>query len=281
MMDSADLISLEVEVRDLIGEETAKFWTQAKAFRAINDEMSRLARRIIALDKGYFEVVVTPTPAASYVLPRNCILVRNVELYVDNGWMQPRWISDHTRGHYQTIGAGYPWAVRVQDNTLYFENGIGSASQMRVNYTRMPADMVYATLASGSATTAVFAAGSVSVLDDVYIGDTIKVLSGTGVYQISTATDYVASTRTLTIPSGATLDNTSVVSWLLPEPLNKFSDIVVAGAAMRLLMRRRDDNLYKMIQENYDRDVADMMDVLAQRQTVGAEHGNYQPNGDD
>jgi hypothetical protein len=243
--------------------------------------MGRLSRQIIALDKGYFDTVVTPTPAASYTLPRNCILIRNVELYVDGGWMQPRWISDHARGHYQTTGSTYPWAVRVQDNTIYFENGIGGASQMRVNYTRMPADMVYATLASGSATTAVFSAGAVSAVDDIYIGDTIKVLSGTGIYQVSTATDYVASTRTLTIPSGATLDNTSVVSWILPEPLNKFSDIVVAGSAMRLLMRRRDETLYTMIKDSYVSDVSDMLNVLSQRQTAGAEHGNYQPNGDD
>ena len=279
MIDQTDLLSLEIEIRSLIGEETAKFWTQSRVFKAINAEVTRLCRKVIALDRGYFEVSYAPTAAATISLPLGCFIVRNVELYIDGQWFQPDFISDHQRGQYQTTGTTFPGAVQFTDNTLVFENGIGSASSLRVKYARLPAAMIYATLTGGSATTAVLP--SAIAIDDVYIGDRFAVLAGTGLGQLSTVTDYVASTKTCTIASGATLDATSVVSWLLPEPLAKYPDVVAEGAAIRLLGRNRDKERADELRNDYSQDLQDMLDMLSQRQTEQVTRGNYIPRGDD
>ena len=279
MIDGTDLISLETDVRDLIGEETAKFWTQARVFRAINSEVMRLARRVIALDNGWFDKTYTPTVASSITLPVNCYLVRNLELYVDNQWMSPTFIGDHQRGVYQDTSnsSTFPSAAYFEGGTIVFQSGIGSASQCRIKYARLPAEMRYETLASGSATTAVMSSGS--AIDDVYIGDKFVVLSGTGAGQISTITDYVASTYTLTVASGATLDSTTIISWLLPDPLAKYPDVVALGAAIRLLHRRRDSELIGNLMQEYQMDVQDMLEALSQRQTLQAQRGNFIPDG--
>jgi len=280
MIDRTDLVSLETDVRSLIGEEVAKFWTQDRVFRAINAEVLRLCRKIISLDNGYLEQIYTATAATTITLPLNCYIVRNVELYQNDVWVSPKWINDHARGQYQ-VGSGTSNADAVQfyDGSITFESGIGSASSCRIKYARLPAAMFYQTLAGGSATTAVL--GSGSVIDDVYIGDRFVVLEGTGLGQLSTVSDYVASTLTCTIASGATLDNTTVVSTLLPEPLAKWPDLVACGAALRLLSRNRDADRYQMIQQDYQMDMTDMVESLSQRQTEQARHGNYLPQGDE
>jgi hypothetical protein len=277
MIDQTDLLSLEVEVRSLIGEETAKFWTQDRVFKAINAEVIRLCRGVIALDKGYLEEAYTPTAATTVTLPLNCFLVRNVELYVDAAWRQPTWITDHQRGQYQS--SSYPGAVQFTGNTLVFEDGIGTATSLRIKYARLPAAMLYQTIASGSATTAVLSDGS--VMDDVYNGDRFAVLAGTGLGQVSTITDYVGSTKTCTIASGATLDATTVISTLLPEPLSKYPDVVAQGAAIRLLGRNRDKERADDLRSDYAMDLQDMMSALDQRQTEQVQRGNFIPAGDE
>ena len=280
MIDGTDLISLETDVRDLIGEETARLWTQARVFRAINSEVMRLARKVIDLDSGYFETSTTLTPSASMDLPVNCYLIRNLEAQISGAWYGLRWIEDNQKGQYQQYGTSSttaPVAVRFVDSALVLEGSYSGCSSVRIQYARLPAEMRYETLSSGSATTAVMSSGS--AIDDVYVGDRFIVLSGTGEGQISTVTDYVASTKTLTIASGATLDSTTVISWLLPEPLSKWPDLVVTGAAIRLLSRRRDMELIESLMQQYLMDVSDMTAALGQRQTDQALRVNYIPDG--
>lgn len=284
MIEAIDLLSLETSVRDYIGEEQAKFWTQARVFRAINSEMLTLARRIIALDKGWFEVVATPTPADSYALPTNCHLVRNVQLYIGGAWTSPNPIGDHARGQYQSFSTSgnYPYAWRVQDNTIHFESGIGSATQMRVCYARLPASMQYQNVSATTSTTVQFSTGA--NIDDVYIGDRVLVTGGTGAGQTNAVTDYVASTYTITVSSWANggVDTTSYISWMLPHPLSDYPDVVALGAARELLMRRRDTEMVQVVSSMYEPKVIEMLETLSQRQTMAADRGNFLSDwGDD
>ena len=280
MIDQTDLLSLEIEVRSLIGEEVAKFWTQARVFRAINAETMRLLRKIVGLDNGWMEQTTTVTAAATVNLPINCFIVRNVEVYENGKWRQPRWINDNARGQYQTgSGSTSSDAKQFFGNSIVFESGIGSATSCRIKYARLPAAMIYTTLSSGSATTMVLSSGS--AIDDVYIGDRYAVLAGTGIGELLTATDYVASTKTISVAASATLDSTTTISTLLPEPLAKWPDLVAQGAALRLVSRNRNSDLYQMLSEGYAIDMNDMLETLSQRQTEQATHGNYIPQGDE
>ena len=279
MIDGTDLLSLSTVTRFHIGETTAKFWTADDIYAAVNAERVRLCRKIIGLNNGYMEQIVTPTLAATITLPTNCYVVRNVELYIDGAWMQPRWIKDHDRGQYQSTGTTFPGAVQFYNNTVVFENGTGGASSVRIKYARLPSDMIYQTLSSGSTTTMVLNSGA--FLDDAYNDDQFIVLDGTGIGEVLTASDYVASTKTLTVAATATLDSTTVISTLLSEPLANWKDLVALGAALRLLPRNRDDNRAGMLRSDYERDLEDMVESLSQRQSEQAQHGNYIPTGDD
>ncbi len=284
MIDSIDLLSLETRCRDLIGEDTASLWTSAQVRRAINDEKSRLVRKVIDLDAGYFETSATFTPATTITLPINCYTVRNVEVYGGSVWYPVRWIGAHNKEQYQDLsGSAFyqqPLAVRFAENSIIFEGGITGVSSVKVQYARAPADMQSYAATAGAATTVTF--DSASVHDDVYNGDLVLVSSGTGVGQVRTVTDYVASTYTLTVATwGTNPDTTSVITWCLPDPLYKWPDVVALGAAIRLVGRRRDAESHSVLMQQYVNDVGEMMSSLVQRQTDQPRHINYMPDGDE
>lgn len=283
MIDATDLVSLEAAVRALIGEEVAALWTSAGVQRAINSEVAHLVRKVVSADAGYFETTITPTLAASVSLPPNCYAVRNVELSLDGVWVSPRWIGVHDRGKYQALSGAsdFPSAVRFSHNSLVFESGVGSASSLRVTYARVPAAMRTGTVAGAAAASFTLDSGA-SVYDDVYVGDTFAILSGTGAGQYAVAADYVGSTKVVTVPAwGTPPDTDSTFSTLLPGPLAKWPDIVALGAAVRLLVRRRDGEMMRALSERYSQDEADVMAALEQRQTEQPSRGNFISNGGD
>ena len=277
MIDKIDLLSLETSVRSLIGEEIAKFWTQIRVFESINAEVLRLTRKVINLDRGYFEVAYNPTPATTITLPATCYLVRNVEILINGVWMQPVWITDHQRGRYQA--GSFPSAVQFVGNTLVFEDSIGSASGLRIKYARIPNSLLYGATITGSTTTSLSLSGTSSI-DDIYVGDRFMVLAGAATGQIRTITSFTAALHAIAFASITGLDdNTTSISWILPEPLDKYPDVVALGAAVRLLGRRRDTELSGELRGEYDRDVSEMLDTLGQRQTEQVMRGNYCPDG--
>lgn len=279
MIDGTDLVSLATATRDYIGEDEAGLWTEAKVYRAINDEVTRLARKVIDIGNGWLEVEKDYTAAATITLPANCYVVRSISAYVGSVWYPIPWISAHQQVQYQTLGTTpeYPMSVRFVNNTLVTE-GYAAASTLRVRYARMPAAMMYATVSSATSTTFVLTSGS--VLDDAYIGDTVVTLAGTGSGQSKAITDYVASTKTFTVATWAsTPDATTTLAWCLPDPLDKWPDLVAMGAAIRLLWRRRDTEMVQNLLAVYANDLGDMMNALAQRQTNEPQRINYLPDG--
>ncbi|MFA5898044.1 MAG: hypothetical protein WC829_02905, partial [Hyphomicrobium sp.] len=221
-------------------------------------------------------------PAATITLPVNCYTVRNVEAYDGSLWLPVRWIGAHSREQYQD-GIGMPLAVRFAENTLVFEGSVTSATSVRVQFARAPTLLSTATVASATATAITFdSSAGLSAHDDVYIGDRVLVTSGTGINQTAIISDSVASTYTITVPTmGTVLDETSVVTWCLPDPLSKWPDVVVLGAAIRLVGRRRDAETHSVLMSQYANDVGEMMVSLAQRQTDQPRHVNYQAYGDE
>lgn len=285
MIDRTDLVSLRVRVRDLIGEETAALWTQDAVDRAINAEVMRLARKVIDLDSGYFDVSYTATMAATITLPANCYRVRNIEVLENGAYRSLRWIPATQKTQHQgltTADSPNASSVRFQGNTLVFDSGIGSAASIRLIYARMPAEMRYEAATAGGASTITFAS-TASPVDDIYNEDQIIILAGASAGDVRVISDYAGSTKIATVSAAftATPDTTSYFSTLLPEPLGKYPDVVALGAAVRLVGRRRDSEMYGILSDGYQRDVTDMMDSLTQRQTDQSRRVNFIPDGDD
>lgn len=77
------------------------------------------------------------------------------------------------------------------------------ASGLRMTFKKLPAQLHYGTISTGGDASAVLddaagATGQVWLEDDVYVGESIYIVSGTGAGQIRRITNYVGSTRTIT-----------------------------------------------------------------------------------
>jgi hypothetical protein len=284
MIDTADLLSLETACRYHINEPTAALYTSAAVQYAINSEVARLCRKIIALDCGWLEDIYTTTPAATVALPVNCGIVRNVQVNINGLWQNQRWIGDFQRGQYQVLASGtsYPDAQMFYGSSIAFESGVTGATSLRIKFARIPAAMRYEAATAGAASSITFGAGA-SVVDDIYNGDKLIMLAGTSAGDIRTVSDYVGSTKVATVSVAwtSTPDTTSYYSTLLPDPLDKYTDVVALGAAIDLAARKRDDQLQQMLSRRYAESLQEMMTSLAQRQTEQALHGNYLPTGDE
>lgn len=283
MLDRTDLLSLEIRARDLIGEEDAKFWTQARVFRAINEEVMRLAREVIELDMGYFLTTYTVTPtSATVALPANFYKLNYIEVYKGSQWysVRPIWARDR---YIYTAESGNQDAIafRFEGTNIVFESGLGSVTSCKMHYSRLPAEMRYEVMAAAAATSFTMAT-TASIIDDVYIGDVVATLSGTGSGQYRTVTDYVGSTKVATVATWTVTPSTDTYySTLLPHPLSLFPDLVATGAAIRLIYRRRDDNLLGMLKEQYGIDFAKMVEHLTARQVSQPQRVHYVPDWDE
>ena len=283
MITDCDLISLETATRDLIGEDTPKYWTQAMCFRAINAEVARLTRYIIDLDQGYFETLYTATPTSGVLtLPRNPYKVRAVEVYRFDRWMPLSWVGAADRYKYLTMDSSVEaTAFRFTGSTIVLEPNQGGITSARVIYSEAPPPLIYGTAAAGGAASLTLAAG-VSPIDDIYNNQRVYVISGTSAGDTRIITDYVGSTRVATVAAWTTTtDVTTVYSTLLPDPLDRWSDLVAYGAALRLLLRRRDDNLIAMLQAQYQLDLSRMLESLKRRQTDQSPRVRFIPDLDE
>jgi len=109
------------------------------------------------------------------------------------------------------------------------------ANNLRLSFIRRPAELSYGTVASGTSTTltlpATPTAGTTWQIDDYYNSDSVYIVSGTGAGQRRDVSDYVGSTRTLTLSSAwsTTPDTTSMYSFISPIP-EQYHEILVAYA---------------------------------------------------
>lgn len=288
MITDADLISLETRARDYMGESTAKFWAQATVFRHINAEVDRLVRLIIDLDVGYFETSATVTPtSAAIAVPFNCYKITSLEANISGIWRPLQWTHTSQKRFWQNpavsggLSAGV--AARFSGNTIVVESGVGDVTTVRYTYVRAPGKMRYEAMQSvGTTDPEYFEMGSsAGVIDDTYNGDRIVTLSGTGsgyVYEIS---DYTGATRLAYVDSWTVNpDTTTYYSTLLPDPLDNWTDLVALGAALRGMIRTKDDR-YRLLREQYQFDLDQLLDSCRMRQTAQPRRINFVPYEDE
>ena len=283
MLADCDLLTLETMTRDHIGESTPRLWTQARVFRAINDEYSRMVREALESDEQYFgtETTITVT-SVTVALPRNLWKARAFLVKRDDRWYPITPISPSEKYIYELTEAdtAYARAFRFKGRNIILEPGYANVTQVKIVYDRAPAPLIYGTATAGAATTMTLATGA-SVFDDIYNGDEFEILDGEGEGEVAEATDYVGSTKVLTIDFTSTPDATSVYSTVLADPINKFPELVALGAAKRLLFKRRDSELWQNINQQYQDDYAMFANSLQPRQTDHPRYGEFVPREDD
>jgi hypothetical protein len=284
MLVDCDLLTLETMTRDHVGESDPRMWSQARVFRAINDEYAKMCREALESDQQYFgtstDITVSSTTVA---LPRNLWKARAFLVYRDSRWYPIEPINPSEKYWYEQAAnsTAYARAFRFQGRNVILEPGYANVSSMRILYDRAPASLIYGQATAGAATTMTLATTS-SVFDDIYIGDEFELLSGTGSGQVASCSDYVGSTKVATFPTWTTNpDATTYYSTILADPINKFPELVAIGAAYRLLHRRRDTELFQVLQSQYQEEYAMFKNSLQPRQTDQPRYGEFVPREDD
>jgi hypothetical protein len=124
----------------------------------------------------------------------------------------------------------------VEPGKIRFWNLNRPSAATYAYYLAEPLLLSFGTAAAGAASTITLpatATGGVSVADDDYYNnEEISIIGGTGIGQTATVSDYVGSTRVVTVSSawGTQPDNTSVYTFMCELPLCVRQAVVLRAA---------------------------------------------------
>jgi len=257
------------DVRSNLAEAEAKHWSDADVLRKINSEQRKWAT-IIASQPGDWLVKSSDiTPVASQVaLPADCAKPVYME-ETSSGRQVPinANLRDRrlTRLPGTTLYSGYVEAYPIKD---YLEvNTSGYTTQVTLWYQQRIPDLICGLGSNGTGAAAIVIPLEMepSMVDDYYNDLTIECTAGTLGGTRDTITDYVASTRVLTVTG--TYDLTSAFGTVSELP-KECHDIIPLGATLTLLAKPSsaiDPKYFQFFSAEYKRSRKDLIEWLASR----------------
>lgn len=278
---------MHTSLRDYLDEPTEGYWTNTELAMRLYTSGNRVVRKIASLESTFFMRTTTIDFVADqglYDLPRNARLGARwdhalkynasgeIQAFVYDGLVRDRVFDDLVK-----VSARNPvfrLSLQGQQARITPEPSDALAGAVEIAYVPVFGDPHEGPVSSATSTTLVFPTtptfyrvGSPSVFDDEYIGMQIAITAGLGVGQIREITDYVGSTRQVTIGAAwtTTPDTTSTYAVICPVP-DDFHDVVVLDAALTAASkstRRR----YQEIANTHQMREAEMFDWVEQRQT--------------
>lgn len=261
--------SIFTDVRSNLAEVTAKHWTDADVLRKINAEQRKWATIIASQPGDWLVKSADITPVASQVaIPSDCAKPVYME-EKSSGMKIP--INANLRDRRVTrlpltpLYAGYVEAYPIKD---YIEvNVVGYTTEVTLWYQKRIMDLVCGMGAKGTGAAAIVLplAMEPSMVDDYYNDAVIECVAGTLAGTRDAVTDYVASTRTLTVTG--TYDLTSVVGTISELP-QECHDIIPLGATLTLLAKPSsavDPKYFQYFMSEYKRSRKDLVEWLASR----------------
>jgi hypothetical protein len=246
-------LQMITSLREYLDEPKPGFWSNTELAGRLSDSHKRISRDISTQDPSFFIASTFITFAAStslYDLPRNARLGSkwdhaskndtngNVESFVFDMRLRDRVVGDQ---------------LVVGNNSLAFSIAY-QGQQMRVSpiptaalsnaielfYVPIFADLHQGIVLAATSTTITFPAaptyarsGAPSIFDDDYNGMDVVIVSGTGVGQRRTITDYTGgATLQATVAAWTvTPTDSSIYSLVAPVP-DDFHDVVVLDAVV-------------------------------------------------
>jgi len=279
-----DLKALIALTRDLANQPTNDgFMTDNNIAQYINLGQAFFATKISDKDEGYFEAQDSSlgfiADQREYTLPdairnQTISMVERTDLDTPS---QLRKIRFQDRERYDNNGSSSPLG---SDDRRYYLRGpnIGIiptpdetiANNLRLSYVRNLSDLSYGTVASGTTTTLRLAAtptaGVSNIYDDYYIGDRIAIISGAGVGQIRTISDYDASNRNVTIDTAWTsTPNTSSQYSLLSAIPEQYQELLALYAVKRIHTKGLDIDGITAINADFATLLLEMLKSINQR----------------
>lgn len=262
----------------LLHDTSANMWSDVQRLMAINAAYEQVCNRVIEAHENWFYKVATITKgtvsrnATPFDFPAAPATVSKILLITDTNGdpVNPIILQTKERGYLlgasrdtdRVVDIGY-WL----DHDKIWINSNSWTGSLYMYYIRKPARMQYGTAEAGAATTMTLDADTrPEIVDDYYNDLPFTIREGTGAGEEATASDYVGSTRVLTIDFASTPSTDSVYSSVSELP-DGHNEIVAIGAAIRALMY--DVAQMPKLQELkgwYSKLEFDLLDYLANRQ---------------
>jgi hypothetical protein len=231
----------------LLHDTSANMWSNVQRLMAVNASYEQICNRVIEAHENWFYKTATLTAgtaswsATPFDFPGAPATVSKILLVTDTNGDPLEPISLQQKEHGYVLGASTD-TVRVVDigywldhNKLWVNSGTWTGN-LRVYYIRKPPRMQYGTAEAGADTTMTLDADTRPEIQNDYYNDvTFSIREGTGIGLEATASDYVGSTRVLTIDFASTPSTDSVYSSVSELP-DGHNEIVAVGAAIRALM---------------------------------------------
>lgn len=254
---------LEADIRAKIADPSGGGinvrWTSTQILEAIDNALQEMFAAVRMTSAGYdrdfqdiplasFALSATETNVYTFSLPEYVSEVELVELI--GATQIPTTIEPAELWHKDSGRAGYGgprwnWSGGRSGGRFEIRGRLLSGSTVRVWFVRRWPPMSYGLAASGGASTLVLSAAPTAgrnvLRDDLYIGVDVELTNNSpaGVQdQIRRVSDYVASTRTLTVDPawGTAPDNTTTYALVVPvEP--EHTEYVALLASRALLER--------------------------------------------
>lgn len=233
-------------------------WPTATVLEHMNDEWMFLQSRLKEIAEELFIVKssVALTKDTAYTLPVNCERVLSIRMVDSFGNSKPLKRLVASGSELEMSEAGWE---RIGRRTIYLRNEDSGTYELRT--IQKMGLMHYGTLASATGATVTLPSaatkGTIFTTDDYYNGMMLYVSSGTGSGQYSDVSDYVGSTKviTLTDTPSTTPDGTSVYNVLPPIPEQSFR-LLELGAIRRCpiagLRQFADESEYVMLLNEFE-----------------------------
>jgi len=227
-------------LRDYIGEVTASHWSDINLTRRLNVQQRKINMVLGMTMSNWMVKSKNLTPADSRVsLPSDCS--RPIYMEETTSGIPIRWLRDlKLQALSKTSGANLVFSnTSIQaylETTEIVFNSDSYSTGVTLWYQAKPRDLISGTASAGGATSLTLANNALAVLvDDYYNGQTFEIVDGTGAGTITTVSDYVASTRVLTLAAGSF--STDSVFGNVCELPEEAQDLIVLNAAISALAK--------------------------------------------
>lgn len=236
-MNTYEMLS---ELRANIGESTASHWGAKELLKKLSAHHRRVAA-MLTLKQGDWLIKKSDalTPVAGLItLPSDCAKVVYIE-DVSTGSEIPLNITVRERGWTRPpvsgLEPGMLDAYFMGDGFVEI-NDSGYGDTCYVWYQRRVWDLIGGTADTGSTTNSIIlaVADGPRYQDDYYIGAMLEAVGGTGVGVRAAITDYVASTRALTVAGGFSTDT---IYGTVPQVPEEGHDLIVLGATLQAMAK--------------------------------------------
>ena len=219
-MNAYDMLA---QVRSNLNETTADHWTDIELMRHVNFSQNKLAMHLSMAPGNWLIKVATVTPASGVItLPSDCAKPLYIE-EVTSGTPVLFKTSVQDRRQARQFGTSLNnWATEAYTLASTIEvNQSDYATQCYLWYQMTVPDLITATADTGSTSNSIIipttASPGPSYTDDYYNNSYLEVRDGTGEGTRAQITDYVASTRALTVTGTFSTDSVFGMVSRLPE----------------------------------------------------------------